>query len=328
MGLAAWVTAHGYLSIVGLLLLSALGLPLPVGLALMVGGAAAAHGGSLKLQYLIPAGVLAESLGATALYIGGRLTGWWLLGRLCRVTFDPEVCIFRSADFFYERGPRVLLIARFIPGLNSMAPPLAGSLNMRPFKFWRLDIVGAIIHVSVWVLIGFALSPWIKAIATTLELLGHLVTGFLVVALLCYAAAWAAVLLRDRRYRHVKRVSVDEVRERLENPDPSRPIVIADVRSHGYYDPGMLRIKHSIRVEPNRLGVELDALRETLAPECDIFVYCSCIRDATSVRIAHVMEKRGQNVRVIQGGLREWLRAGCPTEIVPEADMRHLPRFE
>ena len=311
MSLAAWVAAHGYFSVTILLLISSLGLPLPSGLALILGGAAAHHG-PLRLSILIPLAIAAENAGASVLYAGGRVTGWWLLSRLCRIAMDPEVCIFRSADFFYERGPRVLLFARFIPGLNNMAPPLAGSLNMRPLRFWKLDIAGATLHVVSWAAAGYVLSRYIRAVTTAMSVLGHVALGVVLVALLAYAATWVAVQWRDRRYRNVERVTIDEVRERLENPDPSRPIVIADVRSHGYYDPGMQRIKNSIRVEPNRLG----------------YVYCSCIRDATSVRIAHVMSQRGQPVRVIEGGLRKWVRAGCPTEPVPLNEMRHLPRFE
>jgi membrane protein DedA with SNARE-associated domain/rhodanese-related sulfurtransferase len=327
MSLAAWVAAHGYFSVTALLFLSALGLPLPVGLALMLGGSAA-HGGSLHLYWLIPACIIAENAGAFVLYTGGRLSGWWLLARLCRLTIDPEVCIFRSADFFYERGPRVLLVARFIPGLNSMAPPLAGSLNMRPFKFWRLDVTGATLHVLTWTAVGFFLSRYIKAVTGALAVVGHVALGVVLLVLVGYALMWAFVQMRDRRYKDVMRVSIEEVRDRLDNPNPSRPIVIADVRSHGYYDPGMQRIKNSIRVEPNRLGAELDALRETLAPECDIYVYCSCVRDATSIRIAHAMGERGQSVKVIEGGLRGWLRADFPTEAVPPNEMRHLPKFE
>ncbi|MGI4757718.1 MAG: VTT domain-containing protein [Janthinobacterium lividum] len=327
MSLAAWVAAHGYLSVVLLLFISSIGLPLPSGLALILAGAAA-HGGSLHLYWLLPLAVLTESLGASLLYTGGRLTGWWLLARLCRVTMDPENCIFRSADFFYERGPRVLLIARFIPGLNSMAPPLAGSLNMRFFKFWRLDFTGAVLHVLSWTAIGFFASRYVRAVESALAVVGHVALGIVLLVVAGYAVMWLFVQLRDRRYKDVKRISIDEVRDRLENPDPEHPIVIADVRSHGYYDPGMQRIKNSIRVEPNRLGMELDALRETLAPACDIYVYCSCVRDATSIRIAHVMGQRGQTVHVIEGGLRGWVRAGCPTEPVPSSEMRHLPRFE
>jgi len=327
MGWAAWVTAHGYVAVVSLLLVSALGVPAPVSLALILGGAAA-HGGSLHLYYLIPLAILAENLGASVLFAGGRLTGWWLLGRLCRIAMDPENCIFRSADFFYEKGPRVLLVARFLPGLNSMAPPLAGSLNMRPFKFWRLDVTGAALHVTAWTMVGFFLSHYIKRVTSALAVVGHVVAALVIAVVVFYAGMWLFVLLRDRRYRNIVRVSADEVVQRLENPDPAHPIVIADVRSHGYYDPGMQRIKNSIRVEPNRLGVELDALRETLAPECEIYVYCSCVRDATSIRIAHAMRERGTQVKVIEGGLRRWVKTGCPTETVPDGELRHLPRFE
>ncbi len=327
MSLAAWIAGHGYLAVALVLLVSSLGLPLPAGLAMVMAGAAA-HGGSLHLYWLIPLTVAAENAGASLLYFGGRASGWWLLSKLCRVTMDPENCIFRSADFFYSRGPRILLVARFIPGLNSMAPPLAGSLHMRAWKFWRLDLLGALLHVLAWTMAGFFFSRYIHELTGALAVVSHVALSIVLLVLTGYVVLWSFVKVRDQRYKSVQRVSAAEVRERLENPDPSRPIVIADVRSHGYYDPGMLRIKNSIRVEPNRLGFELDALRETLAPECDIYVYCSCVRDATSIRIAHAMQQRGQPVRVIEGGLRGWLRSGSPTEPVPAHELRNLPRFD
>ena len=90
----------------------------------------------------------------------------------------------------------------------------------------------------------------------------------------------------------------------------------------------MQRIKNSIRLEPNRLLTEMEALRETLAIECDVYLYCSCLRDATSVRVAHTLTQRGHKVRVVEGGLRNWLKSGAPTEPVPANEMHHLPRFE
>ena len=327
MGWAGWFAAHGYVAVAGVLFFSALGLPLPAVLSLLLGGAAA-RAGTLDLRTLFLSAVAAESAGATLLFFGGRMTGWWLLGKLCRLSMDPEVCIFRSADFFYARGARTLLFARFIPGLNSMAQPVAGSLNMRPWRFWRYDFAGALLHVAAWMSLGYFLSRSIRAITSALAVVGHVALGLGILIVVGYGANLLLLYWRDRKYRDVPRITADEVVERLENPDPERPIVIADVRSHGYYDPGMQRIKNSIRVEPNRLGAELDALRETLAPECDIYVYCSCVRDATSVRIAHVLGKRGHHVSVVQGGLRGWLKAGCPTEPVPAEDMRLLPRFE
>ncbi len=327
MGWAAWFAMHGYLAVAAVLFLSAIGLPMPTVLALLLGGAAAQHGTLHPVAIFVTA-VLAENIGATLLYFGGRARGWWLLGKLCRVSMDPETCIFRSADFFYKRGKRTLLFARFIPGLANMAPPLAGSLNMRPLGFWQYDILGAVLHAGTWLSIGYFLSPFIHKITDGLALVGHVVLGIVLIAALGYLGTWVAIRVRDRKYRNVEKISATDLIERLENPDPLHPIVIADVRSHGYYDPGMQRIKNSIRVEPNRLLSELDALRETLATECDVYVYCSCLRDATSVRIAHTLTQRGHKVRVVEGGLRTWLKAGAPTEPVPASEMHHLPRFE
>jgi rhodanese-related sulfurtransferase len=114
----------------------------------------------------------------------------------------------------------------------------------------------------------------------------------------------------------------------MQEVEPNRLVVIADVRSHGYYDPGMRRIKDSIRVEPHRLKEEIAALREFMAPECEIYLYCSCIRDTTSVRVAHLLEKQNCRTTVIEGGIKAWMKAGGAMEQVPEADVRKLPQFD
>jgi rhodanese-related sulfurtransferase len=90
----------------------------------------------------------------------------------------------------------------------------------------------------------------------------------------------------------------------------------------------MQRIKNSIRVEPTRLHEEFAALREFMAPECEIYLYCSCIRDTTSKRVAHMLQERDCKTKVIDGGLKAWIKAGGALELVPEADIQHLPRFE
>jgi rhodanese-related sulfurtransferase len=126
----------------------------------------------------------------------------------------------------------------------------------------------------------------------------------------------------------VERVTAQNVYQRMKAADHDRLIVIADVRSHGYYDPGMQRIKNSIRVEPSRLREELVALREFMAPECEIYLYCSCSHEATSVRVAYMLEQENCSTKVIQGGLKAWIKAGGPLEPVPAHDMEHLPRFQ
>ncbi len=336
MDLIGVVEHHGYAVVACGMFLTAVGVPLPASVLLLAAGASAdpnplhhqvLHHG-LRLGILLPMAWLAAVTGDTLLYLGGRFTGWWLLAGMCRVSVDPDNCIFRSADYFYKRGPKTLLFAKFVPGLASMAAPLAGSLNMRLARFLRLDATGALGYVGAWMLTGFVFHRFIGDIVRWVGRLGHMMLFAVGVLMLAYGAMYSMSLLRARRYRKVRKVSAVSLHERLKNVDPNRLVIIADVRSHGYYDPGMQRIKNSIRMEPHRLKEEFAALREFMAPECEIYLYCSCLRDTTSARVAHMLEKENCRTTVIEGGLKAWVKAGGPVELVPEADIRKLPRFD
>ena len=123
--LSALIARHGY-SLLGMIaFLEAVGFPMPAALALLAAGAACAYG---KLNPFVAIGVsvVAILLGDSILFLVGRYTGWGLLGLLCRLSVNPESCILRSAESFYRRGKMTLVLAKFIPGINTMAPPLAG----------------------------------------------------------------------------------------------------------------------------------------------------------------------------------------------------------
>lgn len=335
MGVIELVTHHGYVVVAGILFLAAAGVPMPASVALLAGGAAAHH--DLRMQVLLPVVWGAALTGDLLLYFGGRYTGWWLLAGMCRVSMNPERCIFGSAGYFYRRGPGALVFAKFVPGLGAMAAPLAGSLNMRLVRFVRLAALGNLIYCSAWLGVGWIFSKFIREIAAVIASAGQYVVAAVLVLGSGYVVSVVVFTLRAQRYRQIERISAVELKERMEtlaavgledreNPRPL--VVIADVRSHGYYDPGMQRIKNSIRVEPHRLKDEVEALREFMAPECEIYLYCSCIRDTTSVRVAHMLQQENCRTRVIQGGLRAWVEAGGELEKVPAADMEHLPRFD
>lgn len=326
MNLLAAVQHHGYAATALILLLSSCGLPLPISVVLLAAGAAA-RGDSLHLPLVILAAFSAALFGDTLLYFGGRFTGWWLLGALCRVSLNPETCIFGSARSFYRRGPRTLLFAKFVPGLGTVAAPLAGSLNMPVTRFLRLDACGVLCYVTVWTSVGFVFAAFLRSIVDWVVRLGH-ITAATVSALVLLYVLWVVMRsLRDTRFSNIERVAADELHERIKGATHDKLVVIADVRSHGYYDPAAQRIKNSIRVEPNRLREELEALREFMAPECEIYLYCSCARDATSVRVARELEKENCSTKVIAGGLKAWIKAGGPLEPVPSTDVEHLPRF-
>jgi membrane protein DedA with SNARE-associated domain/rhodanese-related sulfurtransferase len=326
MNLLAAVQHHGYAATAIVLFLSACGLPLPISVVLLAAGAAA-HGGSLTLGVVILVAASAALAGDTVLYIGGRTTGWWLLAGLCRLSLNPETCIFGSAHSFYQRGPKTLLFAKFVPGLATVAAPLAGSLNMRVTRFLRLDAVGVLFYTTVWSTVGFLFAPFLRSIIAWVERLGHITAATFSAIVVLYVLWLLMSSLRDNRFSSVERVAAEELHDRLKAATHDKLLVIADVRSHGYYDPAAQRIKNSIRVEPNRLREELEALREFMAPECEIYLYCSCARDATSVRVARMLEKENCSTKVIQGGLKAWIKAGGPLEPVPPADVEHLPKF-
>ena len=329
MELMAVLAQHAYAVVAVVLFLAAAGLPLPTSIVLLTAGALAhdpRSGATLSIIYLVAA--ICAISGDVLLFFGGRYTGWWLLAGMCRLSMNPEGCIFSSSAYFYRRGAKTLLFAKWIPGLSSMAAPLAGSLNMRFWRFLRLDVIGVVAYIGAWLTIGYTFSPFLDRIEVWLHTLGHAVLIVILGLIAAYAISVLVFWIKARKYNKIPKIGADELRQRLATKDPSRLMVIADVRSHNYYDPGMQRIKNSIRVEPTRLKEELEALREFMAPECEIYLYCSCIRDTTSKRVAHMLGEENCRTTVIEGGLKAWINAGGELEGVPATDIQRLPQFE
>ena len=265
----ALIARHGYALVSAVVLAESIGLPMPAALALVTGGAAAAAG-ILSAPMLLLLGTGAMLLGDSLLYVLGRYMGWGLLGFLCRVSVNPETCILRSAESFYKRGKITLVIAKFIPGVNTMAPPLAGSMKMRFLQFLRLDLAGATLYVAAYLALGFLFRDFLKTIMRGFLTARHALTAVLLIALFAYIVYRVWLFRKYAVYRVVPRVQVQELAQKLASEQNGR-ILIVDVRSHGYYDAGTERIKGSIRLEPNNLSDEL----KTLPKNKDIYLYCT-----------------------------------------------------
>jgi membrane protein DedA with SNARE-associated domain len=262
------IARHGYSILALIVFLEAIGIPIPAAVALLAAGAASARG-LLRADLAFAVAVAAMAMGDILLYLLGRYTGWWLLGLLCRVSLNPETCILRSAEAFYRRGRMTLLIAKFVPGINTMAPPLAGSMNMKFWQFLRLDVAGACLYVLTFSGLGLIFSGFIAAIGSGIEAVGRAVQWLIVAGVIAYLLYRVHVYRKHRAYRVVPRVQIEEVARRLA-ADPQE-IVIADVRSHGYYDRDVLRIKGSIRLEPNSLPASVADWPRSKA----IYLYCT-----------------------------------------------------
>ncbi len=327
MGMLDVIARHGYAVVGAVLFVTAAGIPLPASIVLLGAGAAAARG-DLRLALLLPLAWAAAVTGDVLLFFGGRYTGWWLLAGMCRLSINPEGCIFSSSSYFYRRGAKTLLFSKWVPGLSSMAAPLAGSLNMRFWRFLCMDMAGVGMYVACWLLAGYLFSGFLQQMMAWVQRLGHAVLLLVILLVVGYATSLLVFAIKARKYNKIEKISAEELRQRLELMSQDKVVVIADVRSHNYYDPGMQRIKNSIRVEPTRLKEELEALRAFMAPECEIYLYCSCIRDTTSKRVAHMLEQENCRTQVIEGGMKAWVKAGGELESVPAADIQRLPRFD
>ena len=263
------IIRHGYLVIFLLVFAEAIGMPVPSALALIAGGAAVAshamHGPTLAMLAIM--GML---LGDMLLYLLGNLMGWHLLGFLCRVSVNPETCILRAAESFYKRGRAALLVAKFIPGVNTMAPPLAGSMEMPFWQFLGLDLLGASAYALAYGAIGYFFRDFIASITRGFKAAGHVVEIVVIIAAIAFIAYRVSLYWKYRGDRVVPRVQVAELAKKLQSVGPGK-ILLVDVRSHGYYDPGAARIQGSIRLEPNNLSDEV----KTLPKDKDIYLYCT-----------------------------------------------------
>jgi len=316
--LLAELWAHGYRILFAFVLLETLGFPVPAAVALFVAGAAAAHG-SLSIGRALACGLSGMLVGDSIMYLMGRYTGWWLLGILCRLSRNPESCILRSADAFFKRGRLLLVFAKFVPGINALAPPMAGSMGMRVLPFLRYDFLGAVLYVGAYLVIGFLFSGAIDIIAKGYRTFNTVLSWILIVAAIVYAAVRLWFWIRSKALRYAPTIEPEEAAIDL----AAGRAIVYDVRSHGYYDARAMRIKGSRRLDPNAFH----QWHNQVPPGMHVYLYCTCIREATSARVALLLLEQGVACRVIRGGLRKWKMAGLPLERVPLEEVSDLPLF-
>jgi membrane protein DedA with SNARE-associated domain len=267
-GFYSLIVHHGYLLVFSIVLAESIGLPMPAALALVGAGAAVASGilRAPGVLFLAFSGLL---IGDLVLFFLGRYTGWALLGALCRLSINPETCILRSAESFYKRGKMTVMIAKFIPGLNTMSAPLAGSMKMRFAQFLRLDSVGALAYVLAYGALGYIFRDFLAKITQSFQAAGHILTELLIVAAVVYIGYRIWLYSKYKILDVVPRVQVQELGRKLQSEDSK--VLLVDVRSHGYYDAGAERIKGSVRLEPNNLAEEL----KNWSTDKDIYLYCT-----------------------------------------------------
>src|SRR5947208_4507389 len=182
----------------------------------------------------------------------------------------PELCILRPAECYNIRNRMTKLFAKSNPGANTMSAPIAGSKKMLPLQFLRLDLAGACLYIMAYGALGYLFCDFVAKITQGLQSAGHVLAAAIVVVVGIYLVYRVVQYRRYRISGVVPRIEVQEL-ARLMASAEHKDIILADVRSHGYYDSEAARIAGSIRLEPNQLAEEL----KTLPKDKDIYLYCT-----------------------------------------------------
>jgi membrane protein DedA with SNARE-associated domain len=203
------------------------GVPLPAVPALLAVGALAAQG---RVGVLLVIGAIA----AVALPVDlawhelGRRRGAPVLLRLCQVSLEPDVCVRRTQNLFLRHGVRALLVAKFLPGLTTVMPPLAGIFEVPRLRFVLYDLAGVVFWAGLWIGIGYIFSDAIETVARQVSALGRAAGVVIVAALVAYILLkYVRRQLFLRRLR-VARISPEDLKRKLDAGDD---VAILDVRT-------------------------------------------------------------------------------------------------
>src|SRR6185295_14229197 len=101
---------------------------------LIVSGALLADGTIHPLP-LVLAVLLGSLLGDIPWYLAGRHFGYRVLRTLCRISIEPDSCVKQTENIFVRWGPSSLIVAKYIPGFATVAPPLAGTMRLSFGRF-------------------------------------------------------------------------------------------------------------------------------------------------------------------------------------------------
>jgi membrane protein DedA with SNARE-associated domain/rhodanese-related sulfurtransferase len=291
-------------------LLEQLGLPVPAVPTLIVAGALAAQG-RLPGAAVWALAVLACMIGDVSWYMAGRLYGGRVMRLLCSISLTPDICVGRTQSSFERWGGKLLIVAKFIPGVSMVAAPLAGATRMAFPRFVAFALMGATLWVGTALTAGVLLRPEIEQLLPRLAHIGAMAIIVLLVLLAAYIAfRW---LERRRFYAalDMARIGVAELHELLQG-EPA-PIVM-DVRSATARAFEQRRIPGALQVPTP----ELHRHMASLPRDRDIVLYCTCPNEASAAQAARVLMNHGfQRVRPLHGGLDAWIAAGFAIEEIP-----------
>ena len=287
---------HGAWVLFGGVLTEQLGLPFPA-LPLLVAAGVLVGAGHLTWSGALIAALSATLLADVVWFLAGRWRGRPMLRLLCRIALEPDACVRQTEDLFRRYGVQSLLVAKFIPGLSTIAPPLAGIVGLGLPLFLLYDALGAAAWAGSGLGVGLLFSGQVEqALAYSERVMPALVLS--TVILFPAYIGWKAWHLR-RQLQTIPRMTVEALLDKLTTSEP--PLLI-DVRPRQTVEaePGI----------PNALHIALEDLAHRhgeLPRSRDLVLYCACPADAASAQGVLLLQQKGfSRVWPLAGGLDAW----------------------
>jgi membrane protein DedA with SNARE-associated domain/rhodanese-related sulfurtransferase len=311
--LASVVSQYGLAVVFGNVLAEQIGIPVPAIPTLMVAGAFAASG-KLSTVAVFAVALIACVIADVAWYLAGRVYGNRVMRLLCGISLTPDSCVSQTQERFQRWGINSLLIAKFIPGIALLAPPLAGATRIGWGPFLVYNTAGGALWVAAGVGGGMLLGSQIERLLAQLE--GY---GTAAVVVICALVAGYVAFKWWERHRFYKmlrmaRISVDELYRLM---DQGVAPLVVDVRS---------QIARTLepRHIPGALHLPLHGFEEhikELPRDREIILYCSCPNEASAAQVAKLLIDSGfVRVRPLLGGLEAWIAAGHPVQSLAAGD--------
>jgi membrane protein DedA with SNARE-associated domain/rhodanese-related sulfurtransferase len=301
------IAEYGLLLVFINVLVEQAGLPLPAVPTLVVAGALSSIG-KLPLGSVVLVALLACLISDFAWYLAGRRYGASVMRTLCRISLSPDSCVKQSELRFQRWRGQILLIAKFVPGLSTIAPPLMGAMRLRPQIFMLFDGLGSLIWIGLIVGLGFVFSHQIDRVLFALASAGTVAVEVLAALLIAYVVVKWWQRKRLLLSLRLARISADELHQLMK--EGKAPVVV-DVRSQA------ARLADN-RIIPGALMVSLggiDRELEHVPIDQDVVIYCTCPNEVSAAKAAKGLMMQGyRKVRPLLGGLDAWADAGYAIE--------------
>ncbi len=258
---------HGYVVLLGWVFAEQVGLPLP-SMPLLLAAGALAGTGHLSFFASLFCAVFAAIVADSIWYQLGRRKGIRILQLLCKISLEPDSCVRRTEGLFSKQGARSLLLSKFLPGLGTVAAPLAGIFHMRPRRFLLFDAAGTLLWAGTFLGLGFVFSGEIERLAERLASLG----GWLLVLLLAVLAAYITYkfVARQRFLRELRisRITPEELKEKI---DSGEDLMIVDLRHSVDFEADPETIPGAFRMDSK----ELEEKNDRLPRDREVILYCT-----------------------------------------------------